>query len=95
MDDKITNDLLNEQWLSSDEAAEFLKVSKKTLKRYRDLGKSPFSKDARKIRFKKSDIIKYLNNYYQTIEVENVKDDKDINNVILFGLTNEKENHNQ
>ena len=88
MNDKITSNSLQEEWLSSDETAEFLKVSKKTLKRYRDSGKLPFSKDARKIRYKKSDIIKYLNKHYQTIEVKNKKEDDKTNNVILYGLKN-------
>ena len=88
MNKEITNPNLQEEWLSSDETAEFLKVSKKTLKRYRDSGKLPFSKDARKIRYKKSDIIKYLNKHYQTIEVKNIKEDDNTNNVILYGLNN-------
>jgi excisionase family DNA binding protein len=88
MNDKITSDYLHEEWLSSDEAAEFLKVSKKTLKRYRDSGKLPFSKDARKIRYKKSDIIKYLNNYYQTTEINNKKEYDKMDNVILYGVKN-------
>ena len=87
MENKISNADFQEEWLSTDETAEFLKVSKKTLKRYRDLGKIPFSKDARKIRFKKSDIVKYLNNYYRTKEVDNSNTDKK-NNVILYGIKN-------
>jgi excisionase family DNA binding protein len=86
MNDKITNESLQEEWLSSDEAAEFLKVSKKTLKRYRDSGKLPFSKDARKIRYKKSDIVKYLNKYYQTTELK--KENDKMNIVILYGVKN-------
>lgn len=82
---KITSPELQEEWLSSDETADFLKVSKKTLKRYRDLGKLPFSKDARKIRYKKSDIIKYLNSFYHTIENTN-EENNTMDNIILFGL---------
>ncbi len=59
-----TNEELQEVWFSTKEAAAFLKVNKKTLKRYRDCGKLPYSKDGRKIRYKKSDIIKYLNKHY-------------------------------
>jgi len=90
MNDKIVNKNLQEEWLSSEEAAEFLKVSKRTLKRYRDLGKLPFSKDVRKIRYKKSDIIKYLNNYYQTTEINKKNDIDEIDNIILYGLKNGK-----
>ena len=63
-----TNVELQEVWFSTKEAAEFLKVNKKTLKRYRDCGKLPYSKDSRKIRYKKSDIIKYLNKHYFSLE---------------------------
>ena len=95
MDDKITRNSLQEEWLSSDETAEFLKVSKKTLKRYRDSGKLPFSKDARKIRYKKSDILKYLNNYYQTTDIHQGNDTDEMNNVILYGIKNGKENNHK
>ena len=87
MENEIKNADFQEEWLSTDETAQFLMVSKKTLKRYRDLGKLPFSKDARKIRFKKSDIVKYLNNYYRITEVDNSNADKK-NNVILYGIKN-------
>jgi excisionase family DNA binding protein len=59
---------LQDVWFSTKEAAEFLKVNKKTLKRYRDCGKLPYSKDGRKIRYKKTDIIKYLNKHYFSLE---------------------------
>ena len=59
---------LQDEWLSTDEAAEFLKVNKKTLQRYRNAGKLAFSKDGRKIRYKKSDIIKYLNRTYFSVD---------------------------
>jgi excisionase family DNA binding protein len=68
---KKDNELINEQWLSSEEAAEFLKVSKKTLQRYRDAGKLAYSKDGRTIRYKKLDLIKYLNRNY--FSIENIK----------------------
>ncbi len=62
------NEELQDVWFSTKEAAAFLKVNKKTLKRYRDCGKLPYSKDGRKIRYKKSDIIKYLNKHYFSLE---------------------------
>ena len=65
------NQMIKEKWLSSEEAAEFLKVSKKTLQRYRDAGKLAYSKDGRSIRYKKSDLIKYLNKFY--FSIENIK----------------------
>ena len=68
---KKDNELIKEQWLNSEEAADFLKVSKKTLQRYRNAGKLPYSKDSRIIRYKKSDLIKYLNKHY--FSVDNIK----------------------
>jgi excisionase family DNA binding protein len=68
---KKDNELINEQWLSSEEAAAFLKVSKKSLQRYRNAGKLAYSKDGRTIRYKKTDLIKYLNNHY--FSIENIK----------------------
>jgi len=65
---KNNNAEMQEEWLSTNEAAEYLKVSKRTLKRYRDAGKLAYSKDSRKIRFRKSDIIKYLNRHYFSID---------------------------
>ena len=61
---------LHDEWLSTDEAASFLKIHKKTLLRYREAGKLAYSKDGRKIRYKKSDIIKYLNNNYHSTSEE-------------------------
>ena len=59
---------LQEEWLSTDEAADFLGVNKKSLERYRNAGKLAYSKDGRKIRYKKSDIIKYLNRNYFSVD---------------------------
>lgn len=62
----IRNDnvAMQDIWLNTFETAKFLNVSTKTLKRYRDKGKLSYSKDGRKIRYKKSDIIEYLNKFY-------------------------------
>ncbi len=65
---KKENAEINEKWYSSEEAAEFLKVSKKSLKRYRDAGKLAYSKDGRSIRYKKSDLVKYLNKFYFSVD---------------------------
>lgn len=63
-----TNMELQDEWLSTEETIKFLKVSKKTLLRYRKTGKIPYSKDGRKVRYKKSDLIKYLKNHYFSLE---------------------------
>ena len=55
-------------WISSEEACDFLKVGKKSLKRYRDAGELAYSKYGKVIRYKKSDLIKYLNKYYFSID---------------------------
>ncbi len=65
---KKENAELLDVWMNSEEAAGFLKVSKKTLQRYRDAGKLAYSKDGRSIRYKKSDLIKYLNKHYFSLE---------------------------
>ena len=61
----------HEEWLSNDEAAEFLKISTKTLKRYRDFKYIPYSKGLRKVMFKKSDLLAYLNKNYNQVQIEN------------------------
>ena len=65
---KSNNADLQEEWLSTKQACKYLGVGRKTLKRYRDAGKIAYSKDGRKIRFKKSDLIAYLKKHYFAIE---------------------------
>ena len=55
---------LSEMWLDISEVCQLLKISKRTLQSYRDLGVLPFSQIAGKIYFKASDIDKYLNDHY-------------------------------
>jgi len=69
-----TNAELQEKWLSSEDAAKFLGVSKRTLQRYRESGKIPYSKDSRMIWHKQSDLVKYLNKNYCSI-ISNTNDD--------------------
>ncbi len=64
---KESNKEIQEVWMDSSEAAKFLKVCTRTLKRYRDMGKIPFAKDGRIVRFRKSDLINYLNKHYFTM----------------------------
>ncbi len=64
----IEDSPIHEIWLNNDQAAKFLNISTKTLKRYRDFQKIPFYKDERKVMFKKSDLIAYLNKFYYPIE---------------------------
>ena len=65
---KKDNAKLQEEWLNSEEAAKYLRVSIRTLKRYRDAGKLAYSKDSRMIRYKKTDLIDYINNHYHKTE---------------------------
>ena len=65
------NAAIQDVWLTTEETSKFLNVSTKTLKRYRDKSKLAYSKDGRKIRYKKSDILKYLECFY--IEVNDSK----------------------
>ncbi len=62
-----TNENLQEVWMTSEEAAMFLKISKRTLQRYRESGKLAFAKDSRMIWFKKSDLVSYLNGNYCSV----------------------------
>jgi len=62
------NKELQEVWLNSEEAAMFLRVSKRTLIRYREQGKIPFAKDSRMIWYKKSDLVSYLGSNYCSVE---------------------------
>ncbi len=68
---KKENAELLDVWMTTEEACEYLKVGKKSLKRYRDTGKLAYSKDGKYIHYKKSDLIKYLNNHY--FSTENIK----------------------
>ena len=66
------NKLLKEEWMSGEEACEFLNVSKKSLQRYRDAGKLAYSRAGRAVRYKKSDILNFLNkNYFSTDNIKN------------------------
>ncbi len=59
---------LQEEWLSTKEAAAFLKIVPRTLKRYRDSGRIAYSKDGRKVWYKKSDLINHIKQHYFAIE---------------------------
>lgn len=51
-------------WLSGDEICNLLRVSKRTLQNYRDKRVIPFSQIGRKIYYKYSDIVNYLELHY-------------------------------
>ena len=68
---KNDNAELHEEWLNTEEAALFLKISIRTLKRYREAGRIPYSKDVRIFRFKKSDLITYIKNKYVSVSETN------------------------
>ena len=55
---------LKEEWLNSEETQKMLKISSRTLLRYRVSGKLKFSKHGRFIRFKKSDVLDFINNNF-------------------------------
>jgi excisionase family DNA binding protein len=56
-----------DEWLCCEEAIKFLRISKRTMFRYRISGKLAFSKNGRKIYFKKSDLSELLDNYYNSL----------------------------
>ncbi len=55
---------LSEPWLNIDETCRLLKVSKRTLQTYRDIGKISFSQIGGKIYFKASDLEDHLKKHY-------------------------------
>lgn len=55
---------LADKWLDNDEAATFLKVSKRTLQTYRDTGQISFSQTGSKIYYRASDIEDFLQRHY-------------------------------
>ncbi len=59
------NKKLNDEWLCNKEAAAFLKMSTKTLYRFRIKGLIPFARRQKMIFFKKSDLITFMENYYR------------------------------
>ena len=58
------NELTIKTWLSGDELCKLLRVSKRTLQNYRDKRVIPFSQIGRKIYYKYSDIVDYLELHY-------------------------------
>lgn len=56
--------LAGEKWLDNDEAAAFLKVTKRTLQTYRDQGEISFSQRGSKIYYRLSDIEEFLQKYH-------------------------------
>ena len=57
--------VLNENWMDIQEACFLLRISKRTLQKYRDEGVLPFSQVNGKIYFKATDIQKHLENNYK------------------------------
>lgn len=58
------NELTIKSWLTGDEICKLLRVSKRTLQNYRDKRVIPFSQIGRKIYYKYSDIVNYLELHY-------------------------------
>jgi excisionase family DNA binding protein len=63
LEDQLTNQT-NRHWLTGDEICKLLRVSKRTLQNYRDNRVIPFSQIGRKIYYKYSDIVDYLELHY-------------------------------
>lgn len=51
-------------WVNGDDVCFALRISKRTLQNYRDRGILPFSQAGRKIYYKLSDILDYLDRHY-------------------------------
>ena len=52
------------KWLDNDEAANFLRVTKRTLQTYRDQGEISFSQKGSKIYYRMSDIEEFLQKHH-------------------------------
>ena len=63
LEDQLQNQT-NKHWLTGDEICKLLRVSKRTLQNYRDKRVIPFSQIGRKIYYKYSDIVEYLELHY-------------------------------
>ena len=67
LDDHKTKLKLKEDWVDLQEACDLLKISKRTLQYYRQIGVIPFSQINGKCFFKLDDIQKTLDDNYQNL----------------------------
>jgi len=58
---------LKDTWLDIQEVCDILKISKRTLQKYRNDGTLPFSKVEGKVYFKASDVQKHLEKHYKKL----------------------------
>lgn len=58
---------LNDLWLNSDEVIKILKISKRTLQKYRNQGLIGFSQTGSKIYYRATDLERYLENSFKPI----------------------------
>jgi len=57
----------SEQLMESDELLSFIKISSRTLQNYRDKGIIPFYQIGRKILYNKSEVVKALDRFKQSV----------------------------
>jgi len=62
IEDKLGNGMKEDNWLSTGEAAAELSVSVRTIMNYKAAGIVPFSKLGGRLYFKRSDLVKVLEN---------------------------------
>jgi excisionase family DNA binding protein len=55
---------LHEQWINTEEAAQFLGVTTRTIANYRFRGLIPFAQVGRVIRYRKEDLNQFLMDHY-------------------------------
>lgn len=68
MNKKKDENPLSDTWLSITEACRILKISSRTMQKYRDEGIIPYSQIQSKIYFRASDIEFHLNKHYKSIK---------------------------
>ena len=67
LDSNLIDNSLDKTWVDIQEAAFILRASKRTLLRYRNSGKLPYSRISGKIYFKTEDIQKFLEKNYHKL----------------------------
>jgi excisionase family DNA binding protein len=56
--------IVNKQWINTEEAAQFLGVTTRTIANYRERGLIPFAQVGRVIRYRREDLNRFLMEHY-------------------------------
>ena len=64
MENTISNTKIDKQWINTEEAAQFLGVTTRTIANYRERGMIAYAQVGRVIRYRKDDLNKFLLEHY-------------------------------